>query len=180
MNRSQISLLNTLGMLGMAVVLLIALFAQLSLNELPCPLCLLQRIGFVMVLFGFMLNVVFGTQQRHYGVILFGAMFGAVAALRQVSLHVLPGTPGYGSPILGLHYYTWAFVLFMATIFAVGVLLALWNESWSDKDYQMSGMAKTLCIFSIVIVALNLLSTFIECGPYQCPDNPVTYWLLNL
>lgn len=179
MNRSQITLLNTLGMLGMAAVLLIGLFAQLSLNELPCPLCLLQRMGFVMVMFGFMLNVVFGTQQRHYGVVLFGAMFGAVAALRQVSLHVLPGTPGYGSPILGLHYYTWAFVLFMATIFAVGVLLTLWNEAWSDKDYVMSGLSKTFCIAAIVIVALNLLSTFIECGPYQCADNPVTYWLFN-
>lgn len=179
MNRSQITLLNTLGMLGMAVVLLIGLFAQFAWNELPCPLCLLQRIGFVMVMFGFMLNVVFGTQQRHYGVVLFGAMFGAIAALRQVSLHVIPGTPGYGSPIMGMHYYTWAFVLFMATIFAVGVLLALWNDSWSDKNYTMSKWSKGLCIASIIIVALNLITTFVECGPYQCPDNPVSYWLFN-
>lgn len=180
MNRSQITLLNTLGLLGMTAVLLIGFILQFAWNELPCPLCLLQRVGFVMVMFGFMLNVVYGTQQRHYGVVLLGAIFGAVAALRQVSLHVIPGTPGYGSPILGMHYYTWAFVLFMATIFAVAVLLTLWNESWSgDADYKMSSVGKFICYLAIAVVGLNLLSTFVECGPYQCPDNPISYWLFN-
>ncbi|OEF29507.1 disulfide bond formation protein B [Vibrio rumoiensis] len=180
MTRSHITLLNMLGLLGMSAILFIGFVLQFAWNELPCPLCLLQRIGFVMVMFGFMLNVVFGTQQRHYGVVLFGAIFGAVAALRQVSLHVIPGTPGYGSPILGMHYYTWAFVLFMATIFAVAVLLTLWNDEWSDKGYQMTGIGRAVCVIAVVVVGLNFVSTFAECGPYQCPDNPVSYWLMNL
>ncbi len=45
MNRNQLTLLNTLGLLGMTAVLLIGFILQFVLNELPCPLCLLQRIG---------------------------------------------------------------------------------------------------------------------------------------
>ncbi len=52
----------------MTAVLLIGFILQFVL-WLPCPLCLLPRIGFVMVAFGFMLNVVYGPQSRHYGVI---------------------------------------------------------------------------------------------------------------
>ena len=102
MNRDHINVLNILGLLGLSFVLLMGLVLQVVLNELPCPLCLLQRIGFVMVMFGFMLNVKYGAAQRHYGVILLGALFGAATALRQISLHVIPGTPAYGSPIFGM------------------------------------------------------------------------------
>ncbi|CAH0536295.1 disulfide bond formation protein B [Vibrio marisflavi] len=179
MNQSRVTQLNSLGLLGMSAVLLAAFVMQLSLNELPCPLCLLQRVGFAMVMFGFMLNLVYGPQQRHYGVILLGALFGAAAALRQVSLHVVPGTPGYGSPIFGMHYYTWAFVLFAATIFAVAVLLVMWREEWSNDEYEMTTVGRFACLLAISAVALNVISTFIECGPYQCPDNPVSYWFID-
>ena len=90
MNRNQLTLLNTLGLLGMTAVLLIGFILQFVLNELPCPLCLLQRFGFVMVAFGFMLNVVYGPQSRHYGVILIGALYGVATSLRHVSMHVIP------------------------------------------------------------------------------------------
>ncbi|AXN30987.1 disulfide bond formation protein B [Vibrio coralliilyticus] len=179
MNRNQINILNTLGLFGMTLVLLIGFVLQFSLNELPCPLCLLQRIGFAMVMFGFLLNVKYGPQQRHYGVVLIGALFGAATALRQVSLHVIPGTPGYGSAIFGMHYYTWAFVLFSATILAVAILLMLWNEAWNTEPFEMSKIGRFVCLLAISVVALNMLSTFVECGPYQCPDNPVSYWLFN-
>ena len=179
MNRDHVSLLNTLGLFGMTLVLLIGFVLQFALNELPCPLCLLQRIGFIMVMFGFLLNVKYGPEQRHYGIVLIGALFGAATSLRQISLHVIPGTPGYGSPVLGMHYYTWAFVLFAATIFAVAVLLMMWREEWSSKPFTTNGLGKWVCLLALAVVALNILSTFAECGPYQCPDNPVSYWLLR-
>lgn len=180
MNNKNVTLLNILGLLGITFVLLMGSVLQLAWNELPCPLCLLQRVGFVMLMFGFMLNIIYGTQQRHYGVILVGALFGAATALRQVSLHVIPGTPGFGSPILGMHYYTWAFVIFMMAIVGVAVLLMLWNNDWSTDTYQMNSFGKFACVLAIVAVLVNVLSTFVECGPYQCPDNPVSYWLLDM
>ncbi|NRB66259.1 MAG: disulfide bond formation protein B [Vibrio sp.] len=179
MNQTLINRLNILGLFGMTLVLLIGFVLQFALNELPCPLCLLQRIGFAMVMFGFMLNIKYGVQQRHYGVVLIGALFGAATALRQVSLHVIPGTPGYGSAIFGMHYYTWAFVLFAATILAVAVLMMLWNQAWNDESYQMSKLGRMVCLLALSVVALNVISTFFECGPYQCPDDPVSYWLFS-
>ncbi|MBN3492155.1 disulfide bond formation protein B [Vibrio neptunius] len=179
MNQNQIIRLNILGLFGMTFVLLIGFVLQFALNELPCPLCLLQRIGFAMVMFGFMLNIKYGVQQRHYGVVLIGALFGAATALRQVSLHVIPGTPGYGSAIFGMHYYTWAFVLFAATILAVAVLMMLWNQAWNNESYEMSKLGRVVCLLALSVVALNVISTFFECGPYQCPDDPVSYWLFS-
>ncbi|CAM2954273.1 disulfide bond formation protein B [Vibrio neptunius] len=179
MNQNQIIRLNILGLFGMTFVLLIGFVLQFALNELPCPLCLLQRIGFAMVMFGFMLNIKYGVQQRHYGVVLIGALFGAATALRQVSLHVIPGTPGYGSAIFGMHYYTWAFVLFAATILAVAVLMMLWNQAWNNESYEMSKLGRLVCLLALSVVALNVISTFFECGPYQCPDDPVSYWLFS-
>ncbi|KJY87559.1 MULTISPECIES: disulfide bond formation protein B [Vibrio] len=179
MNQNQIIRLNILGLFGMTLVLLIGFVLQFALNELPCPLCLLQRIGFAMVMFGFMLNIKYGVQQRHYGVVLIGALFGAATALRQVSLHVIPGTPGYGSAIFGMHYYTWAFVLFAATILAVAVLMMLWNQAWNNESYEMSKLGRLVCLLALSVVALNVISTFFECGPYQCPDDPVSYWLFS-
>ncbi|MCD9480570.1 disulfide bond formation protein B [Photobacterium phosphoreum] len=179
MNNKNVALLNALGLLGITFVLLMASVLQVVLNELPCPLCLLQRLGFMLVMFGFMLNVIYGPQQRHYGILLIGALFGAATALRQVSLHVIPGTPGYGSPVFGIHYYTWAFILFSLTIVGVAVLQLLWNKDWNNNDYKMNRFGKFVCLVAIFAVVINVISTFIECGPYQCPDNPITYWLFN-
>jgi len=179
MNRKHISLLSTLGLLGITVVLLVAFVLQIAYHELPCPLCLLQRVAFVMVSFGFMLNVVYGPARRHYGVVLIGALYGVTTSLRQVFLHVIPGTPGYGSPVMGIHYYTWAFVIFVAIIFAVAVILMLTNKNQLPTSYKMTKFGRIVCMLSIAVVALNLISTFIECGPYQCADNPVSYWLFD-
>ena len=179
MNRDHINVLNILGLLGLSFVLLMGLVFQIVLNELPCPLCLLQRIGFVMMMFGFMLNVKYGAAQRHYGVILLGALFGAVTALRQISLHVIPGTPAYGSPIFGMHYYTWAFVIFSLAILGVAILLILWKEEWQSQGFKMTRFGCWVCVLALAAVGLNLLSTFVECGPFECPADPTSYWLLN-
>lgn len=179
MNNKNVALLNALGLLVITFVLLMASVLQVVLNELPCPLCLLQRLGFMLVMFGFMLNVIYGPQQRHYGILIIGALFGAATALRQVSLHVIPGTPGFGSPVFGIHYYTWAFILFSLTIVGVAVLQLLWNKDWNNNDYKMNRFGKFVCLVAIFAVVINVISTFIECGPYQCPDNPITYWLFN-
>jgi hypothetical protein len=70
-------------------------------------------------------------------------------------------------------------VLFAATILAVAVILILTNKEPSQEAYKMSNLGRVACLLAIVVVALNAIATFVECGPYQCPDNPVSYWLLN-
>jgi disulfide bond formation protein DsbB len=42
-------ILNAIALYGIALVLTVAFAAQLLLHELPCPLCLLQRILFALL-----------------------------------------------------------------------------------------------------------------------------------
>ena len=77
---------NAAGAAAMAVILLIAFGLQFGLNELPCPLCNLQRVAFVLCGFGFLLDLRFGAHPLHYGLALLGALFGLVVSGRQVLL----------------------------------------------------------------------------------------------
>src|SRR2546423_12943189 len=100
--------LNALGLYAIALILLVAFGAQLILHELPCPLCLLQRIQFAMLALGPVLNVRFGPRPSHYAVSLLIAIAGAGFAMRQILLHIMPGDAGYGSARRGYAYYSCA------------------------------------------------------------------------
>src|SRR6266481_7074795 len=77
MTRSLALTLNALGLYAITLVLLVAFAAQLVLHELPCPLCLLQRIQFAMLAVGPILNLRFGVRPSHYAVSLLTAVAGA-------------------------------------------------------------------------------------------------------
>lgn len=98
MTESLARQLNALGAIAISLVLAFAFYSQFINAELPCPLCLLQRVGFIAVLFGLLCNIIYGPRSLHYSFMLLGALFGAAVALRQVALHVIPGTPFYGDP----------------------------------------------------------------------------------
>src|SRR6476660_1341632 len=108
--------LNALGLYAIGLILLAAFVFQFILGEPPCPLCLLQRVAFAALAVGPVLNLRFGPRPSHYALSLMAALAGAGIAMRQVLLHILPGDLGYGSVILGYHYYSWAFVCFVAAI----------------------------------------------------------------
>lgn len=174
--------LNAVGLLAVTGVLGYAEFAQLVQKEMPCPLCLLQRMGFVAVLFGLLLNVVYGSRSLHYSLATFGALFGGIAALRQISLHVAPGNPGYGDPVMGFHYYTWAFIVFAVIIFGLAGVRAF-GIQYNGKDYcafsQQSLLCRVAIVLALSIVCINGIVTFAECGPLECPENPQSYWLFS-
>src|SRR5712692_8803092 len=136
MNRSLAVTHNALGLYAVALVLAAAFAAQLLLQELPCPLCLLQRVEFAMLAIGPMLNVRFGPRPSHYAVSLLAAIAGAVVAMRQILLHIMPGDPGYGSALLGYHYYTWAFISFAVAITLIAAMLLF------DRQFRDDGAAQ--------------------------------------
>ncbi|MPY21581.1 disulfide bond formation protein B [Shewanella psychropiezotolerans] len=174
--------LNALGAIAISLVLAFAFYSQFAAGELPCPLCLLQRVGFVAVMFGLLCNVIYGPRTSHYGIMLFGALFGAAVALRQVALHVIPGTPFYGDPFLSYHFYTWAFITFSVIILGTGVMLSFSSQYQEVKHQSLSKMPllSKLAVGAVLLVTLmNVLSTFAECGPFECPADPVQYWLFN-
>ncbi|MBT1443595.1 disulfide bond formation protein B [Shewanella sp. JM162201] len=174
--------LNALGALAVSLVLLFAFYSQFVDGDLPCPLCLLQRIGFVAVLMGLCANVVFGPHPKHYAMMIIGALIGGAIALRQVALHVIPGTPFYGDAFFGYHFYTWAFIVFGIIIFGSAIIMSFGEQYQHDVSStfaEQSPFLKFSVAVVFVVILLNLLSTFAECGPLVCPDNPTEYWLFS-
>jgi disulfide bond formation protein DsbB len=169
--------LNSLGLAGVSAVLLVAFFYQLVFGELPCPLCLLQRGAFVAVGIGFLLNIRFGSSTTHYGLVLLGAVIGAVTSSRQVLLHIKPGDTGYGSALLGMHFYSWALIAFVGFIVYAGVLLLMEPDRRPDTT-PPDGLSRAGLWLFLLVVAGNLVSTLLECGVGPCADNPTSYlWL---
>ncbi|AMA59791.1 disulfide bond formation protein [Bradyrhizobium sp. CCGE-LA001] len=180
-HRSVGAILNMLGLLGISSILAVAFYYQLALGELPCPLCLLQRAGFIAIGMGFLFNLRLGERRSHYAMILIAGVITGFISLRQVSLHLAPGDPGYGSTLFGLHFYTWALIAAVGVVCYVALVLVLKDVAGErDGDATMGGPASNaaFAIFTL-LVAANLLSTVLECGAGQCEDNPVRYLLLK-
>jgi disulfide bond formation protein DsbB len=166
-------------MLGISMVLLIAFFYQFAMGELPCPLCLLQRVAFIMVGIGFLMNIRFGSQFMHYGLIIISALGGALSSGRQVLLHIIPGTDAYGSALFGLHFYTWSFISFMIILLAVGLIFMVENRVGEARSETAGGrLGLWVGALLLAIVFVNMTSTFLECGTGACADNPMVYQLL--
>ena len=181
MTDRQATTLNALALYGVALVLAAAFAAQFLLHELPCPLCLLQRILFALLAVGPMLNVRFGPRPSHYALSLLTAVAGAAVSTRQVLLHILPGDAGYGSALLGYHYYSWALIGFVAAIVLIAAML-LFDRQFDDSTAQTSAPAAfaTVAVWLVItLTALNVISTLLECGLSACADNPIIYELLK-
>jgi disulfide bond formation protein DsbB len=182
MTRGFAIALNALGLYGIGLVLATAFAAQFLLGELPCPLCLMQRLQFAMLAAGPILNVRFGPRPSHYALSLLAAIAGAIFAARQILLHIAPGDTGYGSALLGYHYYTWAFIGFAVAI-ALVALMMLFDRQFAEdgigKPVTTGLLARAPVWLVIALVALNVVSTLLECGLAACPDNPVSYQLLK-
>jgi disulfide bond formation protein DsbB len=180
MTRSLAVTLNAVGLYAIALVLAAAFAAQLSLGELPCPLCLLQRIQFALLAIGPILNLRYGPRPGHYALSLLVAVAGAAFATRQILLHITPGDPGFGSALLGYHYYTWAFIGFAAAIVLIAVVLLFDGQFKDDGTPPAQHVFAQVAVWLVIgLIALNVLSTLLECGFAACPDDPVHYELLK-
>lgn len=167
---------NILGLAGVFLMLFFAFGFQIILHELPCPLCLLQRLGFLGVALGFLMNLRFGLRPSHYAISLLSALFTGFVALRQIALHVIPGTGSYGDPFFGFHLYTWSFIFSMIIVIVTTVMLGI------DKQYDrtintMEFPRTTHILFAVLVllIAANVISILFECGLAECPDNPTHY-----
>ena len=180
MNRSIGVTLNALSLYGIALVLIAAFAGQILLGELPCPLCLLQRVLFAMLAIGPILNIRFGPHPGHYALSLLAAVVGATVSARQILLHIMPRDPGYGSALLGYHYYTWAFIGFATAIVLIAIVLLFDDRLPDDKVARRVGLFVGGAVWLVIgLTAINAVSTLLECGFRACPDNPTFYELLK-
>jgi disulfide bond formation protein DsbB len=179
MSRSSAIALNVAGLYAIAGVLLVAFAMQVMRGELPCPLCLLQRAFFVAMAVGPILNLRHGPRPGHYALSMLAALAGAAVSARQILLHILPGDPGYGSAVFGYHYYTWAFLLFIAALVLIALML-VGDRQFDDGSPPCPVAAGTVAVWLVVgLTVANVFSTFAICGMNVCPDNPIRYDLFQ-
>jgi disulfide bond formation protein DsbB len=172
--------LNALALYAIALILAVAFYFQIVLGELPCPLCMLQRIAFIALAIGPILTLRFGPRPRHYAMAIIAAVLGAAIASRQILLHIGPADPGYGSALLGYHFYTWAFISFAVAVLASAVVL-LFDGQFEpmSKPLKLAPLESGAIWLVLAMAVLNVASAFLECGFGACPADPVHYQLLH-
>lgn len=165
--------LNALIALILCLILLSAYGVQFIWKEEPCPLCMLQRVAMLSVAIGCLLNVRCGIKMSHYALCLLSSILGGTVALRQISLHVCPSFPTFGVPVLGLSLYTWSFITFACVVFAIALLLFLYDpkvDDSPDQPIKMSNFEKSTFGLTLFITLANVITTYLQCGIGPCHD----------
>ncbi|MCM6773005.1 disulfide bond formation protein B [Nocardia sp. CDC159] len=156
--------------------------------EYPCPLCLVQRMFMLLAALGGAYIVRRGMTgtiaPRDYatgwGLAVVACVAGGFTSWRQTMLHILPGDPGYGGPVLGLHLYVWALILFVAAIATIGVVTSFASETAAlSIPVRPHRIAGTVAIgFLALVIGVNLVAAFLEEGlHWYLPDDPQRYQL---
>lgn len=180
MTHTRMLWLNMLGLLAVCGVLLFALADQVIYNDIPCPLCILQRAGLIAAGTGLALNLGFGIRPSHYGIMILGALISGGVATRQILLHIIPGTGAYGNSVLGLHFYTWDLIVSLLITIG-GAMMLLFDRQFSGQR-SIKKKPHRAAMLAVVLIALiafaNGISTILLCGGGVCPADPTHYLLL--
>ncbi len=180
------SLLAQFCIVAVCAVLLGAFGMQFLASELPCPLCILQRMGMMLCAAGpawLLCRARKGAVDARdyaqcYGASILSAVLGGGIALRQICLHIAPGDPGYGEPMFGFHLYTWAFIIFVTVIAVSGVHLCFLPRSPERMPTGWSARASVGLL--VLVVAANAVAVLFEEGFHlYLPDNPSGYRLID-
>ena len=181
-----------------------ALWVQFVAGEYPCPLCILQRLAMILSAMGSIFVITHGHYARvqgfsvmglGYGMSILAAVAGLFIATRQVLLHIQPGDPGYGSPVMGMHLYSWSVVVFLVVVLVSGLMLIFGrtpilhcpacHEKESPEESKMKYLRLrwysrvTFWVFGAIIL-INAFATVAESGFHAfLPDNPTSYRLFD-
>jgi disulfide bond formation protein DsbB len=162
--------LNALFIIVLGLVLMSAFGYQAITHEAPCPLCLLQRLAMLGIAVGCMMNLKFGVQAAHYGLMLLSVLFGGIVSLRQISLHVCPQFPTFGEPVLGFDLYVWSLFVFGCSILAISALLYMYglNKDKEQSKPKTSIFHQISFVFILLITLAEVITTFNLCGFSAC------------
>jgi disulfide bond formation protein DsbB len=176
----RLEVLNHIFLLAMlaviAAILTGAMTMQFVYGELPCPLCLLERVALFGVAFGIILNFRHGFSYRNTGLSLLFAIFLLIVSVRQTLLDIYP-RPGHsyiGSAVFGLHMPVWSILIALAILTAYAVkLIVLGNDDHLAKSDiarvpLLSRAAAILGLYVIALCAINLVAVVLQCGFGEC------------
>lgn len=165
-----------LVMFVIAAILTAAMSLQYLNGELPCPLCLLERVAMLGVCFGIMLNFRRGFSYQNTGFSLLFAIFLLVVSVRQTLLDIYP-RPGHayiGSAVFGIHMPVWSVIIALSLLISFAIKLAILGGDDYLRSAEVSefpALKKTADILSACVIAIcliNLVSVVLQCGLGEC------------
>jgi disulfide bond formation protein DsbB len=172
--------LNYVFMLSMLAVLSGILIAAMTFHyawdEIPCPLCLLQRVAMIGVCFGILQNLRGPFSCQNTGISLLFALFLLIVSARQTLLDIDP-RPDHeyvGSAVLGLHMPVWSVVIALCILAAFALKLAVLGGDTHLRNHPASSFpaiaraGRILGLAIATICAINLASVVVKCGFGQC------------
>jgi disulfide bond formation protein DsbB len=162
-----------LMLFALAAILTAAMVMQYAFGEVPCPLCLLQRVAMFGVCFVVMRELREGTSAQSTGLGLIFAILLLVVSTRQTLLDLVP-RPGHdyvGNAILGLHMPVWSVIIALALLAGFAGRLALFGGPHAVPEREsilVRRAVQALGAYVIAICAINLVSAVVQCGVGQC------------
>src|SRR5689334_19360618 len=147
---------------------------QYAFGELPCPLCLLQRVALFGFCFGTMLSFRWGFSWRNSGISLLFSVLLLVVSVRQTLLDIYP-RPGHeyiGSAVLGLHMPVWSILIALALITAFALKLCVIGTEEGTRPPERTSLfgrlSTVLSLYVIAIALVNFGSVVVQCGLSEC------------
>jgi disulfide bond formation protein DsbB len=173
---SRLAMLDHLFQLGVLVVLAgiqaAALTLQFGQGELPCPLCLLERLAMFGIGFAILQGFRNGFDERLTGLALLFALLLLAVASRQSMLDIAP-RPGHayiGSAVFGLHMPVWSAVIALVVLLAYALKIAILGADPSHATplpwIAALGRAAGLLLFALL--AVNVAAVVVQCGLDEC------------
>lgn len=173
----MIALLDRLVLLlmlaALAAILTMAMVLQVAFGEIPCPLCLLQRVAMLGCCFGIIQQLHAKESQRGAGIGLVFALLLLVISARQTLLDIVP-RPGHayvGQAVFGMHMPVWSVVIAVALLLGFAIRFALFGAPRAAAGPEASAMrrsARALELYVVFMCAINFVAVVLQCGLGAC------------
>lgn len=157
----------------LSAVLTAAMVMQFAFGEIPCPLCLLQRVAMFGCCFGLLHQLRARESERGGGIALLFALLLLVIAARQTLLDIVP-RPGHayiGTAVFGLHMPVWSVVIGVCLLLALALRLTLFGAPRLRPPAgrpPLARAARLVEFYVVLLCALNFGAVVLQCGFDQC------------
>lgn len=174
---STLVMLDRLALLLLTIVLSAILTAamvmQFAFGEIPCPLCLLQRVAMFGCCFGLLHQLRARESERGGGIALLFALLLLVIAARQTLLDIVPrlGHAYIGTAVFGVHMPVWSVVIGVSLLLALALRLTLFGAPRLLPPAGRPPLARAtrlLELYVVLICAINFGAVVLQCGFDQC------------
>jgi Disulfide bond formation protein DsbB len=136
-------------------------------GDSPCILCWAERTGMVLIALAGLFVVRYGPRPRYLGMAVLLGVWGVYMSLRHSALHVARDVgQGFSTPILGVHTYIWALVIYVIALTVIGALLLFVREIAPAEGPREPGrVGRFAAGLFVVVVSANALQAFASTGP---------------